>query len=55
MRALLFLMLASCAAQRANAPAETHALPFIDDDYSRAIAAAQKNSRPIFVETWAPW
>jgi hypothetical protein len=30
-------------------------LPFIHDDYSKAVARASKEHRPIFVEAWAPW
>ena len=30
-------------------------LPFIDNDYSKAIAQAKKRNVPIFVEAWAPW
>ena len=35
---------------------ETHGvLPFIEDDYPRALAEAKKSQRPIFLEAWAPW
>jgi hypothetical protein len=30
-------------------------LPFIDDDYSKAVARARAKNVPIFVEVWAPW
>ena len=30
-------------------------LPFIADDYPKALAAARAQSVPIFVEAWAPW
>jgi hypothetical protein len=30
-------------------------LPFIADDYPRALAAARAQTLPIFVEAWAPW
>ncbi len=30
-------------------------LPFIDNDYSRAIARAKAKNLPLFVEAWAPW
>jgi hypothetical protein len=30
-------------------------LPFIHDDYSRALAQARARQVPIFVESWAPW
>ena len=30
-------------------------LPFIEDDYNRALSEARGKSRLIFVEAWAPW
>jgi hypothetical protein len=30
-------------------------LPFIEDDYSRALAQARHERRPLFVDAWAPW
>jgi hypothetical protein len=30
-------------------------VPFIDDDYTRAVAKAKSSKLPIFVEAWAPW
>jgi hypothetical protein len=30
-------------------------LPFIHDDYPRALAEAKQRKLPIFVECWAPW
>ena len=30
-------------------------LPFIDNNYSKALADAKKRNVPIFVEAWAPW
>jgi hypothetical protein len=30
-------------------------LPFIEDDYPRALAQARANKLPLFVEAWAPW
>lgn len=30
-------------------------LPWIDDDYTRAVAEAKARKVPIFVESWAPW
>ena len=31
------------------------AVPFIADDYKKAVAQAKAKNVPIFVETWAPW
>ena len=30
-------------------------LPFIEDDYARALAEARSRRLPLFVESWAPW
>jgi hypothetical protein len=30
-------------------------LPFIEDDYARALAEAKSRTVPLFVEVWAPW
>jgi hypothetical protein len=30
-------------------------LPFIEDDYPRAVAEARSRQLPLFVESWAPW
>ncbi len=31
------------------------ALPFIENDYTKAVAEAKTKKLPIFVEAWAPW
>ena len=43
------LLLISSAASAADT------LPFIEDDYAKAVARAQAKNLPIFVEAWAPW
>jgi len=30
-------------------------LPFIDDDYTKALAVAKAKNAPLFVDAWAPW
>jgi hypothetical protein len=52
-RSLLWasLLFASMPAVRANAAN----LPFIQDDFGKARAAAIERKLPIFVECWAPW
>lgn len=58
---LLVVGLLACTAARTSAvsePAAAHAgapLPFIEDDYSRALSEAQSRGLPLFVDTWAPW
>jgi hypothetical protein len=30
-------------------------LPFIQDDYAKALAEAKARKLPLFIESWAPW
>ena len=30
-------------------------LPFIDNDYTKALADAKRKNVPLFVDAWAPW
>jgi hypothetical protein len=30
-------------------------VPFLEDDFPKAIATAKANEKPIFVDAWAPW
>jgi thiol-disulfide isomerase/thioredoxin len=55
-RLLLPAVLAALAAAAA-APlfAETSALPWIEDDYAKALSEARARKLPIFAEAWAPW
>lgn len=36
-------------------PAMFAELPFIQDNYTQALAQAKQRKQPIFVECWAPW
>jgi hypothetical protein len=36
-------------------PATPSGLPWIEDDYARALSAARSKGVPMFVEAWAPW
>jgi endonuclease YncB( thermonuclease family) len=49
---LAALLLASGLVAAAGRPP---ALPFVEDDYARALAEARARKLPLFVETWAPW
>jgi hypothetical protein len=50
MKRLLPLALLTLAALSARAE-----LPFIENDYAKAVARAKAKNVPIFVEAWAPW
>lgn len=30
-------------------------LPFVENDYAKAVARAKTKDLPLFVDTWAPW
>lgn len=51
--AAALLALPAAAAGKTSAPREI--LPFIADDYPKALAAARAAGKPIFFEAWAPW
>ena len=54
--AALLALAASPADATAAAPARRPAvLPWIADDYPRAVALARQRHLPLFVENWAPW
>ena len=50
MRKLLLLLLLAAVPAFAK-----EVLPFIDNDYPKALAQAKKKNVPIFVEAWALW
>jgi len=58
-RTISVVLLLSSGAQAlpagAAAPARAGRLPFIEDDYARAIRDARARGVPVFVEAWAPW
>ena len=43
------------AAEKAQAAAAALALPFIENDYGRALAEARAKAVPLLIEAWAPW
>lgn len=51
-RAALVLLTVLSIAPVAHA---TETVPFIEDDYAKAIARAKTKKLPLFVEAWAPW
>ena len=50
---MFFAAAVSLAAAPATPPRST--LPWIEDDYGRALAEAKSKKLPIFAEAWAPW
>ena len=45
------------AVRSASSPPAAHreVLPFIEDDYPRALSEARARKLPLFIEVWAPW
>jgi thiol-disulfide isomerase/thioredoxin len=61
-RALFAALLVACSAGTpprtpvVNAhPLAVEPLPFVHDDYARALADAKRTKRPLFVDAWATW
>ncbi|MEN9800175.1 MAG: hypothetical protein RL653_3872 [Pseudomonadota bacterium] len=53
---LLLLLTASCASLPSRPATEAvSALPFIEDDFPRALALSRERGKPVFVDAWAPW
>ena len=45
----------SGGAWSASAKGHPEVLPFIEDDYDRALAVAKTRHLPLFIDSWAPW
>ncbi len=48
-------VLAALAPAAPATSAPSSGLPFIADDYAKALAEARARKVPLFVEAWAPW
>jgi len=56
LRSICFVgLLTALGAMRPAAATSKEVLPFIADDYTRAVADARARKVPIFIESWAPW
>ncbi len=55
MRGVRPLLLGFALAGLAAAAPSKPVLPFIDDDYSKALGEARARKVPIFIEASAPW
>ncbi|HZZ85334.1 MAG TPA: hypothetical protein VFE30_12405 [Anaeromyxobacteraceae bacterium] len=53
--ALSTLVLAVASPARASSAPRRPALPFVEDDYPKALALARARKLPLFVDAWAPW
>ena len=52
MHSLLAALALALASQATAAP---RGLPFVADDYARALADARARNVPLVVDVWAPW
>jgi hypothetical protein len=52
---VLFALASAVSSAAAPAAAGKSVLPWIEDDYGRALAEAKAKKLPIFAEAWAPW
>jgi hypothetical protein len=48
-------LLAALALTLAAPAAAPGGLPFVSDDYQKALAEARARSVPLVVDVWAPW
>jgi len=48
-------LLVALALVLATAAAAAGSLPFVADDYARALADARARKVPLVVDVWAPW
>jgi hypothetical protein len=46
---------AATARTRSASAGPRMVLPFIQDDYAKALAQARARKVPLFIESWAPW
>jgi hypothetical protein len=49
------LLVISLLALSAASAAAKEVVPFIENDFAKAVARAKAKSEPIFVDAWAPW
>jgi len=54
-RLVLAATLAGSLAASIAGAAASSPLPWIEDDYTRAVSEAKSRHVPIFLEAWAPW
>ena len=53
--ALSVVLAAGVAAIASTGVGAKKSVPFIDDDYTKAVAEAKARKVPLFIESWAPW
>jgi hypothetical protein len=51
----MHLLLSAAFALGLTAADVDRSLPFVADDYPKALAEARAQKLPLFIEAWAPW
>lgn len=51
----LLLGLAAASPAAAVERGDARPLPFVADDYAKALGDARARALPLFIEAWAPW
>lgn len=52
---IVVLGFAALGASPASRTTKPSVVPFIADDYPKALAEARAKKLPLFVDSWAPW
>lgn len=52
---VLGLMVVAAVSSIEGAATRTQTLPFIENDFEKALSSANKSRKPLFIEVWAPW
>jgi hypothetical protein len=55
MKVVLALALLAAPAVVRGSEGLDKALPFVADDYAKALGEARAQKLPLFIEAWAPW
>jgi hypothetical protein len=55
MNAVLALALLAAPSVARGKEGLDKALPFVADDYAKALGEARAQKLPLFIEAWAPW
>jgi hypothetical protein len=53
--AILLGVAASAVPRAAADGGDARPLPFVADDYAKALGDARARALPLFIEAWAPW
>jgi hypothetical protein len=54
-RLSMSLLLLALAFSTFTVRAAEKRLPFVEDDYAKALMEARQRKLPVFVDVWAPW